>query len=93
MRRCLIVFLLALLLIEPLSARNRATVRRFERLTGFPHGRKGYVVDHIIPLCGGGADKVYNLQWQTIAAAKRKDRIEKQQCAVLRAQKKKWPNG
>jgi hypothetical protein len=25
--------------------------------TGYPHGRPGYVVDHIIPLKRGGADE------------------------------------
>lgn len=40
----------------------------------------GHVVDHIIPLCGGGADAVANMQWQTAAAAKVKDRDEARQC-------------
>lgn len=34
------------------------------------------VVDHIIPLKRGGADKPYNMQWQTKAAAKEKDKWE-----------------
>jgi 5-methylcytosine-specific restriction endonuclease McrA len=36
----------------------------------------GYVVDHIVPLKRGGADAPSNMQWQTIADAKAKDRIE-----------------
>jgi hypothetical protein len=36
----------------------------------------GYVVDHIIPLKRGGADEPANMQWQTVAEAKAKDRIE-----------------
>src|SRR5438876_3034993 len=36
----------------------------------------GYVVDHIVPLKRGGADAPGNLQWQTIDAAKAKDRWE-----------------
>jgi hypothetical protein len=36
--------------------------------TGYPHGRPGYVVDHVIPLKRGGADAPWNMQWQTIAA-------------------------
>jgi hypothetical protein len=36
----------------------------------------GYVIDHISPLKRGGADAPYNMQWQTIEAAKDKDRQE-----------------
>jgi 5-methylcytosine-specific restriction endonuclease McrA len=45
-------------------------------MTGYPHGRPGYVVDHIIPLKHGGADAPSNMQWQTIAEAKAKDKWE-----------------
>ena len=45
------------------------------RETGYPHGRSG-VVDHIIPLKRGGADAPSNMQWQTKADAKAKDRWE-----------------
>jgi hypothetical protein len=44
----------------------------------------GYVVDHIRPLCAGGADHARNMQWQTIAAAKEKDRLEHAECRRLR---------
>lgn len=40
----------------------------------------GYVVDHVVPLCAGGADAPSNMQWQTVAEGKAKDRIERQQC-------------
>lgn len=40
----------------------------------------GYVVDHIIPLCGGGADAPSNMQWQTIEDGKLKDKEERAQC-------------
>lgn len=39
----------------------------------------GYVMDHIKPLATGGADAVENLQWQTTADAKAKDKWERRQ--------------
>jgi hypothetical protein len=36
----------------------------------------GYVVDHIVPLKRGGADSPENMQWQTRAEARAKDRVE-----------------
>jgi len=54
------------------SARND-----FMRRTGYPRGRKGYVVDHIVPLECGGADVPSNMQWQTVQEAKIKDRTER----------------
>jgi len=37
---------------------------------------KGYVIDHVHPLKRGGADSPGNMQWQTIEAARAKDRVE-----------------
>jgi len=49
--------------------------------TGKTKGRcPGYVVDHIKPLCAGGADHPSNMQWQTREEAKKKDRLEREQC-------------
>src|SRR5262245_47622786 len=56
--------------------RNEAAKREFMRMTGYPHGRPGYVVDHIVALKRGGADAPSNMQWQTVAEAKAKDRWE-----------------
>ena len=42
---------------------------------------KGWIVDHVVPLCAGGADKPDNMQWQTTADAKLKDKIERKQCS------------
>jgi len=36
----------------------------------------GFVVDHVVALKRGGADSPENMQWQTVAAAKAKDKIE-----------------
>ena len=57
--------------------RHQAAKRAFERKTGYPHGRPGYVVDHIVPLACGGIDDPFNMQWQTIAEAKAKDTVER----------------
>jgi hypothetical protein len=57
-------------------ARSEQAKEQFMRSTGYHHGRPGYVVDHIIPLKRGGADSPSNMQWQTKADAKAKDRWE-----------------
>lgn len=44
----------------------------------------GFVVDHVVPLCAGGADHPSNMQWQTVADAAVKDREEKRSCAIYR---------
>ena len=54
------------------SARNE-----FMRQSSYPNGRKGYIVDHIVPLECGGADVPSNMQWQTVAEARIKDRTER----------------
>jgi hypothetical protein len=40
----------------------------------------GYVRDHIRALACGGPDAVSNMQWQTTADAKAKDRWERKSC-------------
>jgi len=62
--------------------RSMAVRREFQRLHPCSaNGRTvgacpGYVVDHIVPLKRGGADSVSNMQWQTTAEARAKDRVE-----------------
>ena len=57
-------------------ARSGNAKHEFMAGTGYPHGRPGYVVDHIVPLKRGGADTPANMQWQTKADAKAKDKWE-----------------
>jgi hypothetical protein len=62
------------------DAFSEAARHAFARQTGYPHGRSGYVIDHIKPLACGGADAPSNMRWQTVAAAKAKDRYERVGC-------------
>ena len=61
-------------------ARSEAAKHQFEAQTGYPKGRPGYVVDHIVPLACGGADAPSNMQWQSVSDAKAKDRVERKGC-------------
>lgn len=72
------------------AKRSSAAIRQFKQLQPCPAtGAKsgpcpGYVVDHIEPLCAGGADAPANMQWQTVEAAKAKDKLEHAQCRAKR---------
>ena len=72
-------------------ARSTAAVNAFKRANACPATGKastascpGFIVDHIVPLCACGEDKPSNMQWQTLADSKAKDRLEDKQCAVLK---------
>ena len=76
MKRVLMVVLLLVSFDIAASCRSEAQVDRFKRMTGFPHGRPGYVVDHICALAQGGIDDPINMQWQSYADSKVKDKVE-----------------
>jgi hypothetical protein len=79
------IFLIAALLLQ-LTRPQSAAVRAFKKQTGYPNGRPGFVVDHIIPLCAGGPDTVANLQWQDVKGSYQKDIYERALCAALKKQ-------
>jgi hypothetical protein len=56
--------------------RDPKAKQEFMGQTGHPHGRPGYVVDHIVPLEKGGYDYLANMQWQAIEEAKQKNKWE-----------------
>lgn len=54
--------------------------------TGLNRGRcPNYVVDHIKPLACGGPDERGNMQWQSVSAAKEKDKWERLACKASKA--------
>jgi hypothetical protein len=60
--------------------RSASGKHAFEVQSGYPKGRPGYVVDHIKPLACGGVDTPSNMQWQTVADAKVKEKVELAGC-------------
>lgn len=84
MKNFIFALLLALLSLGNSSMRSSKAKHDFWKCSGYPHGRQGYVVDHIIPLACGGKDVPCNMQWQTIAAGKTKDKTERH-CSIYTA--------
>lgn len=89
------VALAAIIVATPLASdakikRSTAAKHAFQRQTPCPATYKptgkcpGYIIDHIVPLCADGADAPSNMQWQTVADAKIKDREEWRMCRNLR---------
>lgn len=68
-------------------ARDRAQVRAFLRAQGLERTPKGYEVDHIIPLCAGGADSPENMQLLTFEEHQQKTSIDLRWCYYLRKAK------
>ena len=64
------------------SAAARAAFKRSHPCpaTGEPRGAcPGWIIDHVKALACGGADDPSNMQWQTVADAKAKDKWELKQ--------------
>jgi hypothetical protein len=67
--------------------RSEAAKKQFMKQTGYPKGRPGYVIDHVVPLANGGTDDPSNMQWQTKADAKAKDKWERRQTTKSKGKK------
>lgn len=86
-----LIFLFSACAAEAKIPRSSSAKAEFKRLqpcpsTDRPRGAcPGYVIDHVVPLCAGGPDEPANMQWQTVEAAKVKDRAERRQCRALRS--------
>jgi hypothetical protein len=88
-RKSLIALALALAFSAPADARTK---RSQSAKVEFKHEHpcpangatkgpcKGYVIDHVNPLACGGADGPENMQWQTVAEGKAKDKWERKAC-------------
>lgn len=72
------VFILLMIISFNVNAdcRSTAVKHRFDKMNGYPHGRHGYIVDHICALAQGGLDSPSNMQYQTPLESKEKDKIE-----------------
>ena len=72
--------------LDAKTNRSSKTKADFQRANPCPStGRRigpcpGYVKDHIKPLGCSGADAPSNMQWQTKADARAKDRMERKNC-------------
>ena len=88
--RLRLALLLAVIVIYPEEARDRAQRAKFAREHPCPSTGKlrgacpGWVVDHIVPLCAGGADDPSNMQWQELVASKVKDKEEHHTCYAMK---------
>jgi hypothetical protein len=84
--KCAIFFLAMLVACASVFATTRDPKQKAAFMRAHPcpagvdkgsiHRCKGYVVDHKKALACGGPDRPSNMQWQTIAQAKAKDKVE-----------------
>jgi hypothetical protein len=73
------------------ATRSAKTVTAFKKAypppafctTGGKYDGKKCEIDHAFPLCAGGPDEVWNLQYQRRSDAAKKDKLEKSLCARL----------
>jgi len=59
------------------TCRSQTQKHHFDKQQGYPHGRRGFVVDHVCPLECGGIDNPINMSYQTFIEGHKKDRWER----------------
>lgn len=84
------MFMLLLSIVFPADARMRSVITAFIKANPCPSTGlnkapcPGWVVDHGIPLCAGGADAPHNLFWQEKKTSYKKDVEERALCRRLK---------
>ena len=84
--KTIILLLICALLAACTTTRSQTAKNEFKKLYPCPtNGNRkgpcpGYVIDHIKPLACGGEDAPLNMQWQTAAEGKAKDKWERKDC-------------
>lgn len=85
-----LVFVMMAIGFAPAFGREAKPVREFRYSNPCPETGKrwgscpGWVVDHIHPLCAGGPDKAWNMQWQRVAESREKDAREMAYCRCIK---------
>jgi len=88
--RCICAALVLVLVSPPAPARIAQEKYQFQKanpcpVNGAHRGRcPGHDIDHITPLCAGGADHRSNMQWLTKAEHRAKTRVDVRHCRALK---------
>jgi hypothetical protein len=88
--KALLIAIGALVLVSTVDARERSQKAKNDfkhthpcPANGNDRGKcPGYIIDHIQALACGGADAPINMQWQTVAESKAKDKWERNGCST-----------
>jgi len=90
--RTTLALLLAGALVFSADAADRSKAQRAQFVRSVPCPETGitraacpgWEVDHVVPLCAGGADRPANMQWLLVAEHKAKTRQDVKACRLRR---------
>ena len=71
----------------PYSCRSTSVKHKFDRLNGYPNGRREHIVYHVCSIYNSWIDDVRNMNYQTLDESKTKDKVENTEYG-----KSKWCN-